>query len=138
MSGKTYFEGGQWNAACFRCGWKFKSGELRKTWQGFWACDRCWEPRQPQDFARSVLDNPGVPWAQNDNWVFGGMCTPDGITAIADGAVADCAIAGYISPSYLVPAAVVIAGTCTSTTTSAVAGYGVSGCMVSGFLYESA
>ena len=98
MSGKTYFEGGQWNASCFRCGFKYKSGELRKTWQGFWCCDTCWEPRQPQDFVRSVPDNPGVPWAQDDNWTFGGpavlQCTVVGKSAVPGYAIAGCSISG--------------------------------------------
>ena len=97
MSGQSYFAPGQWNAACFRCGFKFKSSELRKTWQGFWACDRCWEPRQPQDFVRGVKDDSSVPWAQDDNWTFGGpsalLCTLQGKSAVP----------GYMTPGCSIP-----------------------------------
>jgi len=95
MSGKNYFEGGQWNAVCFRCGFKFKSSELRRTWQGFWACDTCWEPRHPQDFVRGIPDNSGVPWAQNENWVLASgapQCTIPGMSAIPGYAVPGCSI----------------------------------------------
>jgi hypothetical protein len=72
MSGATYWKPGDWNAVCYRCGFKFKASELRKTWKGFYACHKDWEPRHPQDFVRSIPDKPGVPWAQDWGWVYGG------------------------------------------------------------------
>lgn len=48
---------GQWNADCDQCGRMFKSGSLRKQWNGLYTCSQCWEPRQPQDFVRAVKDN---------------------------------------------------------------------------------
>jgi hypothetical protein len=63
---------GDWNSTCYRCGIKFKASQLRKTWQGFYVCDKDWEPRHPQDFVKSVPDNPGVPWVQHVNWAYVG------------------------------------------------------------------
>ena len=45
-----------------------------KQWQGYWVCREHWEPRQPQDYVRGVVDNPTPPWAQpqpEDFYVFG-------------------------------------------------------------------
>lgn len=59
-----YLELGDWNAVCFQCGFKFKASELRRQWQGFWSCESCWEPRQPQDFVRAIPDVQTPPWVQ--------------------------------------------------------------------------
>lgn len=59
-----FYEGGDWNAVCFRCGAKRKASQLWKQWQGYFVCPEHWEPRHPQDFVRSVPDYPGTPWSQ--------------------------------------------------------------------------
>lgn len=59
-----YFKKGEWNAICDRCGGKFKSSQLRKTWDGFYVCRDDYEPRHPQDFLRGVKDNQSVPWTR--------------------------------------------------------------------------
>lgn len=104
MGKADYLKLGDWNAQCFRCGFKNKAGELRKQWQGYWVCTACWEPRQPQDFAKGVPDLQTVPWSQPDNWTFVGpgilQCTPVGRTAIADQAVADCSICNVVNSGY--------------------------------------
>ena len=48
----TYFLSGQWNSICDRCGFKFKSAELRKDWQGLMVCEKDYETRHPQDFIK--------------------------------------------------------------------------------------
>jgi len=65
-----YYLGGDWNAYCARCGGKFKASQLRKQWQGYYVCSDDWEPRQPQDFVRSIREHPEVPWSQNPADVF--------------------------------------------------------------------
>ncbi len=55
---------GDYNAACFECGRKFKASEMQKYWQGYWLCPEHWNPRQPQDFVRGIPDNMSVPWSQ--------------------------------------------------------------------------
>jgi len=72
---QNYFAPGLWNACCDGCDAKLKSNELRKDWQGFMKCTRCWEPRHPQDFVRS---RPGaepapLPWTRKcvgDDYTF--------------------------------------------------------------------
>lgn len=71
-------EPGAWNALCDRCKFKFKNYELKKTWDGFYVCEECWEPRHPQDFVRGVEDNPSVPWSRPDD------NPDDGITYVGD------------------------------------------------------
>lgn len=46
------FLSGQWNAICDRCGLEFKSGKLRKDWQGLMVDAKCYEQRHPQDLLR--------------------------------------------------------------------------------------
>lgn len=55
---------GDWNALCFECGRKFKASTMRRHWQGYYVCEQHWEPRQPQDFVRSVPDVQTPPWVQ--------------------------------------------------------------------------
>ena len=101
MPHADYYAPGSWNFDCFRCGRTFKAFEGRKNWQGFWTCQKCWEPRQPQDYVRGVPDEMAPPWTQPPSGdVFVHFCTPNGTSAIADSAVADCAIADYVSPLY--------------------------------------
>jgi hypothetical protein len=65
MRGRAdYLELGDWNAVCFECGRKRKASYLEKNWQGYYVCPEHNEPRQPQDFVRSVEDNQSPPWAQ--------------------------------------------------------------------------
>lgn len=59
-----YLQLGDWNAVCYQCGRKFKASELRRHWQGYYVCDKHWEPRHPQDFVRGVQDIQTPPWAQ--------------------------------------------------------------------------
>jgi len=56
MSHADHLVLGQNNVLCDICGWKFKSNELKKTWDGYWACKRDWYPRHPQDFVKGVTD----------------------------------------------------------------------------------
>lgn len=64
MGRSDYFQLGDWDAMCSRCGHKFKASMLRKHWQGMWRCPKCWEPRQPQDFVRAIPDVQTPSWTQ--------------------------------------------------------------------------
>lgn len=66
MGKADYYKSGDWNGICDYCGHKFKFSSLKKTWDGFHTCKNCWEPRQPQDFVRGVLDNQSVPITKPD------------------------------------------------------------------------
>jgi hypothetical protein len=99
-----FWQSGDWNASCYRCGSKRKATEMRKQWQGYWVCPEHWEPRHPQDFVKAVPDNPSVPWAQPDNWIpVTGYCTSEGRSSITGFGTAGCAISGAprsVAPSF--------------------------------------
>lgn len=95
-----YLAEGDYNAACWECGRKFKASTMRRNWQGYWVCPAHWEARQPQDFVRGMPDDQIPPWVQPESDVFTVFCTPNGNTAIADYAVAECMIAEFIDPAF--------------------------------------
>ena len=104
MGRSDYWSPGAWNARCSMCGFKFKSFELTKNWQGMYRCSRCQETRHPQDFVRAVPDIQTPPWVQpgsGENWV--AVCSPNGRTAIPGYATAGCALPGYTDPSNVIP-----------------------------------
>ena len=60
MGQADYFKLGDHNAICDICGFKYKMSELNETWDGYMACSKDWNPRQPQDFVRGSQDNQSV------------------------------------------------------------------------------
>lgn len=101
MGDRDYLRLGDWNARCMRCNKKYKGTELQITWDQLWVCRRCWEPRQPQDFVRGIVEHPTPPFVYNpaDTFIFE-LCSPNAMTAIVDFAVCDCVVVDYISPSF--------------------------------------
>ena len=90
-----YLELGDWNTVCFECGRKRKASMLKKHWQGYYVCPEHWEPRQPQDFVRSVPDIQTPPWVQPmPAPIFVAICTLEGQTAVTGVAIASCSVAG--------------------------------------------
>lgn len=86
MGKADYYKHGDWNAICDYCGEKFKASQLKKTWDGFYACQKDWNPRHPQDFLKGVKDDPSVEWTRpegedvevdNSSWQ-GRTDVPDG------------------------------------------------------------
>jgi hypothetical protein len=65
VSKADYLELGDWNAACYECGMKFKASQLRRHWKGYYVCQAHYEPRQPQDFVRGIPDIQTPPWVQD-------------------------------------------------------------------------
>lgn len=61
---RTRLKLGQWNAICDRCGFKFKSGELKKDWQGLMVCNEDFELRNPQDFLRIQPERVVPDWVR--------------------------------------------------------------------------
>lgn len=61
----TTFKKGQWNAICDVCGFQFKSGQMKKRWDGLYTCQKDWEPRHPMDFMKSrpTKERP-IPWSR--------------------------------------------------------------------------
>ena len=64
MSYQSNYVRGSWNCICEACGRLVKAGELRQRWDGFMVDERCWEPRQPQDFVRGVADYQAPPFTR--------------------------------------------------------------------------
>jgi len=95
-----YLELGDWNAVCYQCGRKRKASYLVKHWQGYYVCPEHNEPRQAQDFVRSVPDNMTPPWAQPMPAPLSRLCFPNGQTAYPDYAIPDCAIPDFVSPFF--------------------------------------
>ena len=95
-----YLELGDWNAVCFECGRKRKASTLKRYWQGYYVCPEHWEPRQPQDFVRSVPDIIEPPWQQPYEDTFVQVCTWEGRQGVVGYAVVGCAIIDFVSPGF--------------------------------------
>lgn len=62
--GANYYKAGTWNVICDVCGFKMKSDEVRKRWDGYMVCQADWEPRHPMDFLRAPPGPKPLPWAR--------------------------------------------------------------------------
>lgn len=102
MTGRAdYLALGDWNAVCYQCGRKRKASTMKKHWQGYYVCPEHWEPRQTQDFVRSVPDIQTPPWAQPmPADTFRLTCSSEDQSAIPRRAEPGCVRPGFISPFY--------------------------------------
>lgn len=94
MANQNTYKPKNWNALCDVCGFKKKSSELRKRWDGMMVCADDWEPRHPQDFLRAVKETSNkLPWTRPDH---------DGTDVSPDypGYIVDSYTTGYESLSY--------------------------------------
>ncbi len=55
---------GSWNVYCDRCRRKYKNYDLRKEWTGLMVCERCWDPRHPQDFIKPAKEDIAPEYAR--------------------------------------------------------------------------
>lgn len=96
MSYNNTYTKGVWLSLCDQCGRKVKSSSLRLRWDGLMVDNRCWEPRQPQDFVRASVDVQTVPWSRLESSdVFTTLC--DSQSSLAGYAVAGCSVAGILT-----------------------------------------
>lgn len=58
------YKPGQWNAICDRCGFKFKSDELQKDWQGLMVCKDDFETRHPQTYIKVTTEKAFPEWTR--------------------------------------------------------------------------
>lgn len=63
------YKKGQWNVECDQCGFQYKSGQLRKQWDGLMTCfgpstNDCFEARHPQDYVRGKPDRQAPQWVR--------------------------------------------------------------------------
>lgn len=66
MGRADFWKRGQWKAICDVCGQAYHSNQLTERWDGLMCCPQDWNPRQPQDFVRGVIDRQYVPWSRPD------------------------------------------------------------------------
>ena len=64
-----YFEAGQWQVVCDRCGFEYKARQLRVQWNQLRCCsgpgtNGCWEPRNVQEKVRGKSDREAPPWVR--------------------------------------------------------------------------
>lgn len=96
---QNYYKKGTHNVICDRCGFKFKSDQVKRTWDGLYVCEDDWEPKHPQLFIRARGDKQTVPFSRTEPAdTFLAFCTIWGSSAVAGIAVAGCAIAGKAAP----------------------------------------
>jgi hypothetical protein len=94
MGDNDYLALGDWNAYCSMCGRKRKASKMVRNWQGMYRCPEHNEERQPQDFARGVADQIGVPWAQDQGPDFIMICSYNDRSGIPGYCGPGCAIPG--------------------------------------------
>jgi len=95
------YNAGRWLAICDRCGFKFKSDELKKDWQGLMVCSKDFELRHPQDLIKIRADHSAVPWSRPEGEdVFLQTCFLWTESAYAGLGTAGCMKAGYTPMSY--------------------------------------
>lgn len=97
----TYFKSGRWNAICDVCGFKFKSDEMKKRWDGLMVCKADYELDHPQKYLRVREDSSSVPWVRDepaDQFRF--VCYLWASAGYAGLGEAGCMQAGRNTPSY--------------------------------------
>ena len=57
---EDHFVLGDHKACCDVCGFNFKGSQLRKRWDNMMVCSKDWEPRNPLDNARPILERNNV------------------------------------------------------------------------------
>ena len=97
----TRFVSGQWNAICDRCGFKFKSSELQKDWQGLMVCKDDFEQRHPQSLIKVPTEKAFPEWSRpRPEDIFTMACYIWGESSYADLGSADCMKADYTPLPY--------------------------------------
>lgn len=98
----SYYKPGSWNSICDVCGFKFKSHEMQKRWDGLMVCKADFEHDHPQKFLRVKEDSSSVPWVRDEpEDSFVQFCYLYATAAYAGLAEAGCVQAGLATPPYL-------------------------------------
>lgn len=97
----VYYKKGSWNVHCDVCGFKFKSDEIRKRWDGLMVCDSDFEVDHPQKFLRVKEDKQTVPFVRKQaDDTYRTVCYLWEVSSYADLASADCATVDNLTFSY--------------------------------------
>ena len=101
MSSGPNFSPGKWWVHCDVCGFKFKSDQIKKRWDGLMVCSDDFEHDHPQKFLRVKEDRQTVPFVrkQSDD-TFKTVCYLWDSSGYADLAAADCAVVENTTYSY--------------------------------------
>lgn len=96
MPKKSYWSSGQYNVECQECGFRYKSTQVTRRWDGIYVCEFCYEPRHPQELIRNIPEQNKMPFTspEVDVFISDYSCTMSGRQAIPEYAVAGCAVAG--------------------------------------------
>lgn len=62
--GFNYHKKGVYNAICDSCDFKFKSNQLKETWDGFMVCNDCYETRHVSDFQKVPKPSAPLPFTR--------------------------------------------------------------------------
>jgi len=95
------YEAGKYNCICDRCGFQFKSSELKKDWQGLMVCAKDYESRHPQDLIKVQAETAFPEWARpepEDVFLEPVQCTLEGMQAVAGLGIAGCMRTGFVTP----------------------------------------
>lgn len=61
---EPHYRIGHWLAVCDRCGVTKWNDGLRLEWTGLRVCDKCLDPRHPQEFLQGVKDDQAPDWVR--------------------------------------------------------------------------
>jgi hypothetical protein len=96
----NYYKSGRWNIICDVCGFKFKSDEVKKRWDGLFVCKKDFELDHPQKYLRIRETGIAVPYIREPNDEYLLVCNIITSSGYADMGVADCMKADNNSNSY--------------------------------------
>src|SRR6266511_658596 len=100
-SNTNYFASGQHNILCDVCGFKFKSDQIRKRWDGLMVCAKDYELDHPSKYIRVRETGIAVPDIREENLNnMPYICYIYARPAYADLGEADCMRADLAAPSY--------------------------------------
>lgn len=63
---REFYKRGDYKAVCDVCGFFYLASKLKSRWDGLKCCPKDWNPRQPQDFVKSLADPQSIPWGRPD------------------------------------------------------------------------
>jgi hypothetical protein len=63
---QNFYKPGVWNAVCDVCGFKHKSDQLTKRWDGKMVCKADFETRHPADLFRAPIESSSIVWSRRE------------------------------------------------------------------------
>lgn len=93
---------GTWSVICDVCGFRFRSDEVKKRWDGLITCEKDWEIKHPQLTIRVPKEDIAPPFTRPEpaEISVGPVCYFHSRQAYADIGEADCMQADITTISY--------------------------------------